>query len=266
MQDEHGNWLICCIKGCDEKPQSLGLCINHWRLNVKYGSPVATRLAPWRWRRLSYEGRFWMNVRKGDDCWLWHGGKDRDGYGVFKAEHAGALTRKAHRFSYMLHHGPIADKLEVCHTCDTPACVRPDHLFLGTTAQNQADKMAKGRHVARFGADRPQAILTEDQAKAILTDPRPHSQIAAEYGVHAQTISSLKTRVSWAHLGPEKGVKAKRVSPRKGISKSGVTPEIVRIIRASTDRGVDLAARFGIKQQDVSDIRHRRSWAHVTDE
>jgi transposase len=262
MQDEHGNWLICCVKGCDEKPQSLGLCVNHWRLNVKYGSPVAHKIAPWRWLQLSYEERFWMNVRKEENCWLWHGAKDRDGYGVFKGEHDGIVYTKAHRYSFVIHKGPIVTGLSVCHTCDVPSCVNPAHLVVGSTAFNMADKMAKGRHVAKFGAAQPRAILTEEQARAILTDPRSHSQIAAEYGVAAQTISSLKTRVSWSHLGKEKGVKAKRISPRRGKSDK-VTPEIVRTIRASTDRGVDLAARFGIKPQDVSDIRKRRSWAHI---
>lgn len=262
MQDEFGNWLICCVKGCDLKPQTLGLCVNHWRRNVKYGSPVANKIAPWRWLQLSYEERFWLNVRKGDGCWLWHGSKDKDGYGVFKGEHDGIVYTKAHRYSFVIHKGPIVTGLSVCHTCDVPACVNPAHLVVGSTAFNMADKIAKGRSRVLFGANQPRAILNEDQARAILNDPRPHAQIAAEYGVAIPTISSLKTRVSWSHLGKEKGVKAVRVSPRKGKSDK-VTPEIVRIIRTSTDRGVDLAARFGIKPQDVSDIRHRRSWKHI---
>jgi hypothetical protein len=262
MQDEYGNWIVCCVKGCDLKPQSLGLCVNHWRRTVKYGSPVAHKIAPWRWLQLSYEERFWLNVRKGDGCWLWHGAADKDGYGVFKGERDGVVYTKAHRYSFALHKGPIVTGLSVCHTCDVPACVNPAHLVVGNAAFNMADKMAKGRHVAKFGAEQPRAILTEEQAKAILSDPRPHSQIAAEYGVHAQTISSLKTRVSWAHLGTEKGVKAKRVSPRKGVSDK-ITPEIVREIRTSTDRNSVLSKRFGVSPATIVDIQKRRSWAHI---
>src|SRR5262245_2091017 len=66
---------------------------------------------------------FWTHVQKTDGCWLWTGAVDKDGYGK-------CLTaEKAHRFSWKLHYGPIADGLMVCHHCDTPPCVRPDHLF-----------------------------------------------------------------------------------------------------------------------------------------
>lgn len=264
MQDENGKWVLCCIKGCNADVHSGGMCVNHHRSNQKYGSPVASKMASWRWLRLSHEERFWIQVGKSDDgCWLWLSGKDMDGYGAFNADHDGVTYRRAHRYSYGLHHGPIPAGLQVCHTCDTPSCVRPDHLFLGTIAVNMADKMAKGRHAgAGAGEKHFGAILTEEQAKEILDDPRPHSQIASQYGIAVGTVSSLKTRVSWPHLGRKKGVKAPRISPRRGKSDK-VTPEIVKVIRASTDRGIDLAARFGIKPQDVSDIRHRRSWAHI---
>lgn len=261
MQDELGNWLVCCIKGCDEKPISNGLCVNHLRFTQKYGSPVARKQALYLWRRLSYEERFWTWVRKSDGCWTWQASRDKDGYGNFRAEHDGVIYTKAHRYSYALHKGKVPSLLQVCHTCDNRPCVRPDHLFLGTSRENHLDKMAKGRHRGPSGEGHPFARLTEEQAKAILSDPRPYAQIANEYGVHKQTISSLKNRDSWAHLGGEI-VKAKRISPRRGKSDK-VTPEIVREIRTSTERGVDLAARYGLKPQDITDIRKRRSWAHI---
>lgn len=266
MQDENGKWVLCCVKGCDVPVISLGLCLNHLRRNQKYGSPVASQMVAWRWLRLSHEERFWMSVRKSDGCWLWQSGKDLDGYGAFQAEYDGVIYKRAHRYSFALHNKHHPPKgLVVCHTCDTPACVRPEHLFLGTDAENQADKMAKGRHVGQGrGVKHTNAILTEEQAKAILDDARPYSQIGADYGVSAQTISSLKNRVSWPHLGTEKGVKAPRVSPRKGKS-DRVTPEIVREIRTSTMSGLELAARYGISPQLVSGIRKRRAWTHVTD-
>lgn len=263
MQDENGKWVLCCVKGCEDEVISLGLCVNHLRRNQKYGSPVASQMVAWRWRRLSHEQRFWMSVRKSDGCWLWQSGKDMDGYGAFKAVHDGVQYMRAHRYSFALHYDHHPPKgLVVCHRCDTPACVRPDHLFLGTEADNMADKMAKGRHRVLFGAEQPRAILTEEQAKAILNDARPHSVIAAEYGVHAQTISSLKTRVSWPHLGKEKGVKAPRVSPRKGVSDK-ITPDIVREIRSSTEKGRVLSVRYGITRGSVCDIQKRRSWKHI---
>lgn len=255
-------WPICCVKGCDEPTISLGFCVNHLRRNQKYGSPVASSVMPWLWKRLSYDERFAVNVSKGDTCWLWKGGKDKDGYGLFNGRIDGVLHSRAHRYSYARYHGPIPSLLNVCHTCDVRACVNPAHLFLGTMAENMDDKMAKGRHRTPAGERHYRAILSEEDAKAILSDPRTHSRIAADYKVSRTTISSLKARHSWHHLGNERGVKAPRVGPRRGVSER-VTPEIVRAIRASSERGTDLAARYRISVQYVSSIRKRRTWAHI---
>ena len=261
-QDQDELWLICCVKGCEDPTTSLGFCINHLRRNQKYGSPVASNTMPWLWKRLSYDERFATNITKGDGCWLWRGGKDKDGYGLFNGVVDGELHRRAHRYSYARYRGPIPSLLHVCHTCDVRACVNPDHLFLGTIAENMDDKMAKGRHRTPDGENHYRALLTEEQVKAILDDPRTHSRIAADYNVSRNTISSIKSRRSWHYLGNEKGAKAPRIGPRTGVS-DRITPEIVREIRASSERGVDLAKRFGISVQHITGIRKRRSWNHI---
>jgi hypothetical protein len=87
--------------------------------------------------------RFWKSVNKDGYCWLWTRKPDAYGYGVFSVN--GRHTR-AHRFSWELHHGPVPDGLWVLHKCDTPACVRPDHLFIGTQMDNVTDMIAKGRY------------------------------------------------------------------------------------------------------------------------
>lgn len=89
--------------------------------------------------------RFWENVAVGPGCWKWIGSFDTTGYGQFKVMRLRKPVR-APRFVWELLHGPIPSaKWFVCHKCDTPACVRPDHLFLGTAKDNNVDMWNKGR-------------------------------------------------------------------------------------------------------------------------
>lgn len=89
--------------------------------------------------------RFWRRVERVESgCWIWRGSKDGGGYGAISTS-AGMAPAKAHRISWEMRNGPIPEGVEVCHSCDTPACVNPDHLWLGTHKQNMQDMSAKGR-------------------------------------------------------------------------------------------------------------------------
>lgn len=143
---------------------------------------------------------FWSLVDKSGDCWLWTAGRSTEGYGIYRSR------LKAHRVSYELVNGEIPTGMCVCHRCDTPSCVNPEHLFLGTVAQNNADRAAKGRSKGTFarGDAHPAreqrgeghwcARLTSADVAAIRTarsGGEQHKTIAARYGVHPATISRI---------------------------------------------------------------------------
>jgi hypothetical protein len=146
-------------------------------------------------RRQDPVARFWKHVNKTDGCWLWTGGCTGGGYGTFSVR--GAVTY-THRFSYELHFGPIPTGFFVCHHCDNPRCVRPDHFFLGKHAENAADMKAKGRcnlqRPTMRGPGNPAAKFTLDQAQAIrkrIEGGELQAAVAREFGVHYSTIRRI---------------------------------------------------------------------------
>src|SRR5262245_52091786 len=89
--------------------------------------------------RKPLQDRFWKYVNKTETCWLWTGAKHEFGYGLINKGGAGGRILRAHRVIWEWTNGPIPKGFFVCHHCDVPACVRPDHLFLGTNKDNVQD-------------------------------------------------------------------------------------------------------------------------------
>lgn len=117
--------------------------------------------------------RFWKFVLKGDvdSCWNWRGWTNRQGYANFKVN---GVTHKAHRVSYELTNGPIPTGLLVCHQCDNPSCMNPNHLFVGTHQDNATDKMNKGRFVKMIGDKNGARLHPERLARGNNSGARLH--------------------------------------------------------------------------------------------
>ena len=153
-----------------------------------------------RYRRKPLAERFWEKVDKRgiDECWEWTAFRMRRGnYGTFGVD---GRTLKAHRVSWELAFGLIHGGLCVLHHCDNPACVNPAHLFLGTNADNAADRNRK-RRTAR-GERIGNAVLTDNVVKQIRLMAQREKQIyvAARFGISRSNVSHIVNRNRWPHV------------------------------------------------------------------
>jgi hypothetical protein len=149
-------------------------------------------------KSLPFKERFWAQVdrRNPDECWLWKGYIGSRGYGYVKRDYR---TLLAHRVSYQMAFGS-ADGLSVCHRCDTPACVNPNHLFLGTAQDNSDDMCAKGRSPRPQGEKHGCSKLKAADVVAIRQSDERGKDLAKRYGVTPSTISNIRHGKSWSHI------------------------------------------------------------------
>lgn len=179
---------------------------------------TATRKRMAKRRRETVHEWFWDHVTKTANCWLWNGSHSAAGYGRLSMERKWYY---AHRVAWEISNGPIPDGLLVCHSCDNPGCVRPDHLFLGTDADNIHDMISKGRaangprprgdeHWTRIYPDRVRrgrangkAKLTPNKVREIRTAYRngaSQTSLSREYGVKQSTIWQVLAGKTWKHV------------------------------------------------------------------
>ncbi len=156
----------------------------------RYGSDLATKLS------------FYTRPDPLTGCHTWvgalHNGDRHFSYGTLRWN---GKPRPAHRLAWELVNGPIPDGIVICHRCDNPKCVNPQHLFAGTQADNVADRDAKGRNNQPKGIHSGRAKLTEEQVLAIRADPRgDHALVAADYNVSRTLIRLVRQRRIWTHI------------------------------------------------------------------
>lgn len=156
--------------------------------------------------------RFWYKVKKSEDCWEWQAARMSSGYGMMRLN---GVSTGAHRISWMLHYGDIPKGVCVCHKCDNRLCVRPDHLFLGTQADNIRDMMNKGRiargkqlnHPNQKGDKNHNAVVTEKQVRHVLLmyykENKKQAEISRIVGLTYANVWAIVHRKSWKHIDVE---------------------------------------------------------------
>jgi hypothetical protein len=142
-------------------------------------------------------------INKISGCWEWIGSK-RNGYGRMIIGSRTDGTRRsmsAHRVSYELTYGKIPDGMEVCHKCDNPCCVNPEHLFVGTRQDNIDDRERKGRNVTFIGEEQPRSKLKKKDVKNARWERAykgtSYQMLADRYGVSKKTMQDAIKGVTW---------------------------------------------------------------------
>lgn len=158
--------------------------------------------------------KFWSRVNIGShkDCWNWRGFISDSGYGVFS--YAKSKRARAHRIAFAKTVSPIPNDKVVCHTCDNPRCCNPSHLWLGTVAENNADRERKGRTVSPFGngfnktpkgEKHGSAKLTERVVKIIRESDMTGADISRALGISQSTVSRIRSGKLWATTNHNQG-------------------------------------------------------------
>ena len=143
--------------------------------------------------------RFMSFIAKDDHgCWLWMGYRNKDGYGKFQLAHR--RNDLAHRVAWRFFRAEIPVGKYVLHRCDIPACVNPDHLFIGTQRENVLDMFRKGRGNRARGEAAATAKLTVDQVLKIKNDLRRTYLVAKEHNISWAQADRIRRGVSWKHL------------------------------------------------------------------
>ena len=143
--------------------------------------------------------RFWSKVDKtaANGCWEWTAAKHKDGYGIFWVDNTVFLS---HRISAKYFANLNIDNLCICHSCDNPSCVNPQHLFAGTQADNVKDMDNKGRRHNRKGINNGRAKLSENDIKDIQTKQLSYKEYMKKYNISNKTVYNIWNNITWTHI------------------------------------------------------------------
>ncbi len=188
---------ICLVDGCSRISVSLEMCSKHYLRHFRHGDVnYKSRRDTTGMTMLERFAHYTHRIPNG--CWEWTGPQDGKGYGRLNA---GNKRHLAHRYSYELYLGPIEKDYLVCHKCDNPLCVNPEHLFIGTHQDNMTDMVNKQRNTR--GQDKHNAKLTSEDViiiRKLLAAGAYQRVIAERFGVERKCISDIKTGRNWGWL------------------------------------------------------------------
>lgn len=206
--------------------------------------------------------RFWSNVDKSGECWVWTATLSK-GYGRFRND--GRYDR-ASRIAWYLTYGRIPDNFIVCHHCDNPSCVNPNHLFLGTHKDNAQDKVRKGR--AQWGEQATLGKLNREQVfeiRNLYLQGVSQRELARRHGVTSKAIKKILTGEHWKNLADEDQWPNihRDYKPNRQF-----TDDQIRDIRSQFSQGVtktELAKRFKYSWRGIDFILKGKLYPHVKD-
>lgn len=207
---------------------------------------------------LSLKERIESHIISKKDCWLTD---------YFHQNNRPRLTvdgksRLLSRLVYEIYKGVSPGKFQVCHNCDNPRCINPDHLWLGTNADNMKDKTDKNRQLK--GSKIAASKLTEDiviQVKDLLIEGKlTFREIANRFGVGCNTISRINNGTQWRHV-PGIGKPLKEIIATRKLELT----QVARIKKFLADgmSHADLAELFGVSRRTIYDIQQNKTWRHV---
>jgi len=204
-----------------------------------------------------------IEVRE-NGCWEWMGARISSSHDHGYIWWKGDLYITS-RVSWMVHRGPIPDGMFVCHHCDNPPCVNPEHLFLGTPQDNTNDMIRKGRQVIVVG-ENGRNVLTEEQVWEIdrllrETNMTP-GQIAKQFKVSSRAIRSIRNGECWSHLKREK-INRQPSPYTHGVKLDWEQAAKIKAQIAQGKSNTEIAKLFGVHRRTIADIKLGNTWHYV---
>jgi hypothetical protein len=213
------------------------------------------------------EARFWLQVKSSSDgCWEFAPNRADPSYRKISVD---GRYIYAHRYSWTLHNGEVPEGHDVCHRCDNPKCVRPDHLFIETHRNNMLDAVEKRRiaHGSRVGSSK---LVDEDVREmfALRSKGWTCKQISSHIGISEISVNHILNGRNWKHLGLSQPDNIVQLTQARGerMGSAKLSEDQVREIfemRANGELQRTIAEKFGLSQSHVSTILAGKRWAHV---